>query len=732
MLFVVVLFSLALALTFPIFRASQKGQQPGQDNYDGSGSDHPASAAAPMTDLNPPISKEEQAKREAAAAAEAAAQAAEFAARRAHEAEILKAAGEIRDRRSWLRVPIAAPEGKRSKVHWDHLLDEMVWLSKEFARERRWKLQQAKKVANQVARSNLDLESRVEVRAKEQEKTLRKRASWIAREVSTFWNKAQRVVQFKLRTEVEARKKEVLDRQLDVLLGQTQKYSSLLAQRLAVDERVEAVTLASKADDVVVVVGPVVATTAMEIDENDENDDGDDDEGAAAGPSSSSQHAKQRRALLPSPPQPPSAAVSGTGVDKDDSKEYRSGEDDDADDEATLEEEERMATLEGRNLKKDEKEEAAGLEEDADIPIEELLARYGYVVPNQEQAAAVAAAMNIDGEIGNSSAVAARGASAAAPDASDSESEQRLGVLLQDMHDDAGDIQMEQPSRLAAEFNYLSDEEEEGAGSVDGMRGEDSSGAGPSKPAAAGRQTRCGRTAAAGGAGGARPTPMSGRRAAGAGASAGASVDDDAEEYRSGEDDDADDEATLEEEERMATLEGRNLKKDEKEEAAGLEEDADIPIEELLARYGYVVPNQDDATEGGAAGAVQRNQRGATTTAIEGGGGGAPSQQQQHPHNAPVPEGEEEGEIEEVGGLEGTIELMAAAQPTGYTLDTTKVKTPVPFLLKGQLREYQHIGLDWLVTLYHRRLNGEQIFSLFFFFHLTPKIQIKPINLSSN
>lgn len=30
----------------------------------------------------------------------------------------------------------------------------------------------------------------------------------------------------------------------------------------------------------------------------------------------------------------------------------------------------------------------------------------------------------------------------------------------------------------------------------------------------------------------------------------------------------------------------------------------------------------------------------------------------------------------------------------------------VPFLLKGSLREYQHIGLDWLTTIYMRRLNG--------------------------
>ena len=46
-----------------------------------------------------------------------------------------------------------------------------------------------------------------------------------------------------------------------------------------------------------------------------------------------------------------------------------------------------------------------------------------------------------------------------------------------------------------------------------------------------------------------------------------------------------------------------------------------------------------------------------------------------------------------------------ALQPTGFTLTTTEVRTPVPFLLKHSLREYQHVGLDWLVTLYDNKLN---------------------------
>ena len=57
----------------------------------------------------------------------------------------------------------------------------------------------------------------------------------------------------------------------------------------------------------------------------------------------------------------------------------------------------------------------------------------------------------------------------------------------------------------------------------------------------------------------------------------------------------------------------------------------------------------------------------------------------------------------------GLNDVAAAAekfQPKGITLATTDVKTAVPFLLKHTLREYQHIGLDWLVAMYERRLNG--------------------------
>jgi len=40
------------------------------------------------------------------------------------------------------------------------------------------------------------------------------------------------------------------------------------------------------------------------------------------------------------------------------------------------------------------------------------------------------------------------------------------------------------------------------------------------------------------------------------------------------------------------------------------------------------------------------------------------------------------------------------------TVDSKKITTPIPSLLRGTLREYQHFGLDWLAKLYLNQTNG--------------------------
>jgi E1A-binding protein p400 len=56
--------------------------------------------------------------------------------------------------------------------------------------------------------------------------------------------------------------------------------------------------------------------------------------------------------------------------------------------------------------------------------------------------------------------------------------------------------------------------------------------------------------------------------------------------------------------------------------------------------------------------------------------------------------------------LNDVAAIAQSIQPKGNTLSSTSVVTPIPSLLRHTLREYQHIGLDWLVTMHDRKLNG--------------------------
>ena len=56
--------------------------------------------------------------------------------------------------------------------------------------------------------------------------------------------------------------------------------------------------------------------------------------------------------------------------------------------------------------------------------------------------------------------------------------------------------------------------------------------------------------------------------------------------------------------------------------------------------------------------------------------------------------------------LQAIAASARAFAPTGHTLKTTEVKTKIPEILRANLREYQHVALDWLVSLSDKRLNG--------------------------
>ncbi|KAH8551767.1 SNF2 family N-terminal domain-containing protein [Umbelopsis sp. PMI_123] len=137
---------------------------------------------------------------------------------------------------------------------------------------------------------------------------------------------------------------------------------------------------------------------------------------------------------------------------------------------------------------------------------------------------------------------------------------------------------------------------------------------------------------------------------------------------------------------------------DDDVEINGLADDANIPIEELLKRYGYgdhVSTDEDADNEEEEASEEESSEASDAESNIM-------EISDEVTKEAPAPL---ETPSQELVRVESKP-TATSAQPTGTTLSTTTVNTKVPFLLRGTLREYQHVGLDWMASLYANGLNG--------------------------
>lgn len=221
------------------------------------------------------------------------------------------------------------PEPARNKCHWDYLLEEMAWLSNDFKEERKWKMALAKKVSKAVDKYWQLEHSKVNRHVKEEEARIRKVAAGIARDVRKFWGQIEKIKLHKQNAKLDEKKKAVMDRHLDFLVGQTERYTSMLAKDIQASTA--AAENAAKAAAVQQTPGAKqeAADEAME-----EARDG-------------------------SIPADPNDAEFIPVVD----------ENDEDDDEATLEEEEENA--------EDPEEEVEALQTESDMPIQQLLSQYG-------------------------------------------------------------------------------------------------------------------------------------------------------------------------------------------------------------------------------------------------------------------------------------------------------------------------------------------------------------------
>ncbi|PZC74582.1 hypothetical protein B5X24_HaOG207634 [Helicoverpa armigera] len=108
-------------------------------------------------------------------------------------------------------------EPPRTKSHWDYLLEEMAWLAQDFAHERKWKKQAAKKCARAVQKYFQDKAIAAQKAEKAQEIQLRKIAAFAAKEIRTFWSNVEKLVEWKRVRRVERARKQALDEQLSYI-----------------------------------------------------------------------------------------------------------------------------------------------------------------------------------------------------------------------------------------------------------------------------------------------------------------------------------------------------------------------------------------------------------------------------------------------------------------------------------------------------------------------------------
>jgi len=147
------------------------------------------------------------------------------------DANILKRVHELQKEGLWAARRIGkVSEPTRIKTHWDYLLEEMSWMSNDFKEERKWKQALARKISKAVMKYHRGQELKEKRRTKEEELNLKRIASKVARGVKKFWSQMEKLVVSKHQAKVDEKKKQVLDKHLNFLVGQTERYSRMLAK----------------------------------------------------------------------------------------------------------------------------------------------------------------------------------------------------------------------------------------------------------------------------------------------------------------------------------------------------------------------------------------------------------------------------------------------------------------------------------------------------------------------
>eukprot|EP00798_Chlamydomonas_sp_ICE-L_P019326 gene19326-25976_t len=502
-----------------------------------------------------------------------------------------------------------------------------------------------KRYATKISKSNLGLEARVEHREKQKLEDVRKKASWIAKEISSFWSKANRVVSTKVAVQVEAKKKQEVDHS---------------------DANVPKASGESK----------------HEVEEGAE-EEAEEEEGP---PVESIATSRKRRRTGGTRASVAAQKAKKKAKPVGDEDEYEGGTDSE-DNEATLEEEADYERNNPELVKKEQAEELNGLDEEAELPLEELLRRYGYEVPQEgdqikdddddeeEEEEKEKEEAEEDGE-GQADGEAAGDESAcgSAPAVAADEGAEGLngGVSARTVKQEAQvKAQGDDAAPIKSKPNPTQTQTQTQNGGVSAgtvkqeaqvkAQGDDAAPISVDSPVAEGKPP---------------PTKV------------------EVKEGEEGKEGKSTHKVTFAEVSKSETegVEGEEGKEGKSTHKVSFADVSTSKAEGEECKEGKSEPKVSFAN-----GSKSKAEGEEGKAAKMGPGDGAST-------DVVDPAATAAGTDEE--RLEAFARDAIAAQPTGFTLETTQVLTKVPFLLKYGLREYQHIGLDWLVTIYRKRLNG--------------------------
>ncbi|XP_050472757.1 helicase domino isoform X2 [Bombus huntii] len=312
------------------------------------------------------------------------------------EAYVMQRIAELQREGLWSerRLP-KVQEPPRTKAHWDYLLEEMVWLAADFAQERKWKKAAAKKCARMVQKYFQEKAIQAQKAEKSQELRLKKIASFIAKEIKTFWTNVEKLVEYKQQTRLEEKRKQALDQHLNFIVGQTEKYSTWLTEGLNKTDGPQSVPASMNSSRISSPVPPGKSHSDEDFQPNQSSDDDEETIAKAEEELKSVTNHKEEVELLKKESELPledllkelppdylenrnkSLSPASKGVEEESEKttdgdmDFVAASDESSDEEETIMEQEKLEE------NADYKQELDDLKAENEMSIDELMAKYG-------------------------------------------------------------------------------------------------------------------------------------------------------------------------------------------------------------------------------------------------------------------------------------------------------------------------------------------------------------------